>query len=315
MNLSPENPVLIQGITDPLGKLHAARMKEYGTQVIAGVSSGFGGSEIEGIPVFDLVEQALAATGPIDTSLLFLPPYQILDAALEALAAGIRQLILVTGNVPPLDMVRLLQRVDRSEARLLGPGSHGAIVPDRLLLGTHPADAYVPGKVGILSRYSAVSTELALALNQTGLGQSICVHLGSANLVGSDWLTWLKILEEDEKTEAIVLIGGVGGDREEQAAEFLRGKTKKPTIAYLAGLSIPPDKQWGQSSAFSSPPNSMLRSAPRRLPTKVVAGSLASKLIAFEDASIPVAESLLQIPALLDRALKPDVKLKKPRRR
>ena len=193
MNLTPESKVLIQGITEPLFSTHAARMKAYGTNVVAGVNPGQGGQILHDIPVFDLVEQALAAVGAVDTTIIFVGPYQALDAALEAISAGIRQIIIVSAGMPPLDMVRLLRKTEATETLVVGPNSPGIIVPGKILLGTHALEFYIPGRIGIVSRSTTLTYEIALELTKASLGQSISVSIGSDAIAGSSFLQWLQI--------------------------------------------------------------------------------------------------------------------------
>ena len=207
MNFSPESKVLIQGISEPLGSIYAPLMQAYGTQILAGTHPGQGGESLHGIPVFDLVESAVSQLGPIDTSIIFTRPYAVLDAALEAIAANIRQIVLVTEGVPPLDMVALLRKAEATETLVLGSNSPGIIVPGQVSLGTHPPDFYTAGAVGLISRSGTLTYEIALELTQAGLGQSIGVSIGGDAIVGSSFPQWLQILDEDEATEVIVFGG------------------------------------------------------------------------------------------------------------
>ena len=252
MKLTPESKVLIQGITEPLSSTYAARMKAYGTNVVAGVSPGEGGQTLHGIPVFDLVEQALSVVGSIDTTIIFVPPYQAQDAALEALTAGIRQIIIISSGVPPLDMVHLLRKAEATETLVVGPNSPGIIVPGKILLGTHASEFYTPGSVGIVSRSSTLTYEIALGLTKAGLGQSIGVSIGSDVIAGSSFIQWLQILDEDETTRAIVLVGETGGNSEEAAARYISEAIDKPVIAYVAGCHAPKGKHWGHGGALGS---------------------------------------------------------------
>ncbi|HBL62820.1 MAG TPA: CoA-binding protein, partial [Cyanobacteria bacterium UBA8803] len=250
MNLTPESKVLVQGITQPLGSYYAARMKAYGTNLVAGVSAGQGGQQLHGIPVFDLVEEALSETGPFEATIIFVESYWALDAALEAIDAGVPQIILVTGGVPPLDMVRLLQKAEATGTLILGPSSSGIIVPGKVLLGTQESEFYTPGSVGLISRVGPLTYELALALTQAELGQSIGVNLGSEALVGSSFRQWLQILAMDKTTKAIVLVDQTGGSSEETTAEYIAQAINKPVVAYIAGYSTPEDKQLGDGCAI-----------------------------------------------------------------
>lgn len=292
MNLAPESKVLIQGIIEPLSLTHAMRMKDYGTNVVAGVSAGHGGQTLHEIPVFDLVEQALSVVGAVDTTIIFVPPYQALDAALEAIASEIRQLILICAGMPPLDMVQLLRKAEATETLIVGPNSPGIIVPEKILLGTHACEFYTPGTVGIVSRSSTLTYEVALELTKAGLGQSIGVSIGSDVIAGSSFLQWLQILDEDETTQAIVLVGEPGGNSEEAAALYIAETIDKPVIAYVAGCHTPAGKHWGHTGTLAAV-----------VGRGVDVGTAQSKLAAFKEANIPVAESPSQIPELVKKAL------------
>jgi succinyl-CoA synthetase alpha subunit len=292
MKLKPDSKVLIQGMTASLSSPYIARMQAYGTQIVAAVSPGEGGSSND-LPVFDLVEQVVAAVGAIDTTIIFVPPYQVLDAALEAIASGIQQIIITSAGVPPLDMVRLLRKAEANETIILGPNSPGIIVPGKLLLGTHASEFYTPGSIGLVSRSTTLTYEIALELTQAGLGQSIGVSIGSDAIIGSSFLQWLQILDEDDTTEAIVLVGEPGGNSEEAAARYIAEAIDKPVIAYIAGCHAPADKHWGHTGTLAA----------------VVGrgdnvGSAKSKLEAFKAAKVPVAERPSQIPELVKKALK-----------
>jgi succinyl-CoA synthetase alpha subunit len=293
MKLKPESKVLIQGMTALLWSPYIARMQAYGTQIVAAVSPGSGGESFNDLPVFDLVEQAVAAVGAIDTTIIFVPPYQVLDAALEAIASGIKQIIITSAGVPPLDMVRLLRKAEANEAIILGPNSPGIIIPGKLLLGTHASEFYTPGSIGLVSRSTTLTYEIALELTEAGLGQSIGVSIGSDAIIGSSFLQWLQILDEDEATEAIVLVGEPGGNSEEAAARYIAEAIDKPVVAYIAGCHAPPGKHWGHTGTLAA----------------VVGrgdnvGTAASKLEAFKAAKVPVAERPSQIPELVKKALK-----------
>jgi succinyl-CoA synthetase alpha subunit len=294
MNFTSDSKVLIQGITEPLGTVYAPLMQSYGTQVVAGVSPGHSGKSLDGIPVFDMVEQALAAVGMVEISVIFVPPYEVLDAALEAIAAGIRQLILITEGVPPLDMVHLLRKSEATETLVVGPSCPGVILPGKILLGTHPAALYQPGSVGLVSRSGSLTYEVAHELTRAGLGQSIVVSIGGDRVPGSSFQQWLQILEEDEGTEAIVLVGEIGGDSEEAAAQYIMEQIDKPVIAYIAGRTTPKGQVIGHAGAII---------AARMAGMGADVGTAESKLAAFKRAMIPVAGSPWQIPMLVKKAM------------
>ena len=292
MNFTSKSTVLVQGITEPLGSVYTPLMQAYGTQVVAGVSSGYGGQTQQGIPIFDLVDQAVAAVGEIDTTIIFVQPYAVFDAALEAIAAGIQQIIVITEGVPPQDMVRLLRVAEARETLVVGPDSSGIIVPGQVLLGIHPTEFYSPGRVGLISRSGTLTYEVALQLTHSGLGQSIAVCIGSDAIVGSSFPQWLEILDEDEQTDVIVLIGEIGGDSEEAAAHYIAEAIDKPVIAYIAGRTAPKGRRIGHAGAI-------IDSQLWDLGTEI--GTAESKIRAFERAKIPVAQRPSQVPALVQQ--------------
>lgn len=302
MNLTPESKVLIQGITEPLGAIHAARMKTYGTNIVAGVSPGQGGTVLHDIPIFDLVEQALATVGGVDTTILFLPPYLALDGAFEAIAAGIQQVILVTEGIPPLDMVRLVRKAESAGAIVLGPSCSGIIVPGKTLLGTHPGAFYTPGAVGLIGRSPTLTHEVALTLTQADLGQSFGVTLGNSSIVGSSFPQWLQRLEDDALTQVIVLVGELGGNNEEVAARYISHTLKKSVVAYIAGCHIPAEKQSDYADAIHFQPCETILA--REVSSDQQIGTAISKLEAFKQAKIPVARRPSDLPKLVRKALK-----------
>ncbi|MGM3309331.1 succinate--CoA ligase subunit alpha [Anabaena sp. WFMT] len=292
MNLTPDSKVLIQGFCEFISATHIAQMKAYGTNLVASVNPGCGGQQMYDLPVFDLVEEVTAKFGSIDTSIICVHPYQVLDAALEAIASNIRQIIIISAGVPPLDMVTLLRKTETREILIVGPNSPGIIVPGKILLGTQPSEFYTPGSVGIVSRSSTLTYEVAWELTKAGLGQSISVSIGSDAIVGSSFLQWLQILDEDETTEAIVLVGQPGGGSEEAAARYIAEAIDKPVIAYIAGRHAPLTKHWR--------PTGTLATVVGRDSTF---GTTQNKLAAFQSADIPIAERPSQIPELLKKVM------------
>jgi succinyl-CoA synthetase alpha subunit len=227
INLSSDTHILIQGISQPLALEALLDMHSYGMQVVAGVNAGLGNQKIHGIEVFDLVEQAIAAHGTIDTTIIFTPALRVLDAALEAIAAGISQIVIATSGVPPLDMIELLRRTQNSPVWILGAGSAGLIVPNQVLIGTLDASIFTPGTVGIISRSHSLMYEVAELLNSAGLGQSLAVHLGSDPINCSHSSRWLTALGAD--TQQIVLLGNITINPDlRQALTLLH----KPVISY-----------------------------------------------------------------------------------
>lgn len=242
MNWSSPNKVIIQGITQPEAAFYAVQMKAYGTDIVAGVSPGEGGIKVGDIPVFDLVEQALNQMEQIDISLIFVHPYQVLDAAKEAIAAGIRRIIIFTLGVPPLDTIELIKSAQANDTLLLGPGSHGIVIPQKLWLGKLQPQFYQPGKVGLITSSEYLSYEVAAELNQANIGQSIVVSLGEERIIGSNLPQWLSILNEDPNTEAIISIGQKINEAEEITNFCKNHGYDKPIIVYIAGLKVPQEK-------------------------------------------------------------------------
>lgn len=294
MQVTPDSKVLVQGITEPLGIFHTTRMKAYGTNVVAGVSPGQGGTAVSEIPVFDLVEQALASVGSIDISVIFTARYQALDAALEAMTAGIRQIILITSGIPPLDRVQLVKKAQATKTAVLGPSCSGIIVPRKVLLGIHATQFYTTGCVGIVSRSGSLTDEVALELTKSGLGQSIAVGMGNGAIAGSSFLEWLPILDKDKKTEVIVLVGQTGIGGEEAAAQYIAEAIDKPVIAYVAGRHAPQPKYPGETDAIIT----------AQLDQSAEAKTAEGKIAAFKKARIPVALRPSQITQLVKKALK-----------
>ena len=293
MNLTPDSKVLIEGFSEFISANHIAQMQAYGTNLVAGVNPGCGGQQLYNLPIFDLVEEVVEEFGVIDTAIICVHPYQVLDAALEAIASNISQIMIISGGVPPLDMVQLLRQSEAGETLIVGPNSPGIIVPGKILLGTQPSELYTPGPVGIVSRSSTLTYEVAWELTKAGLGQSISVSIGSDAIVGSSFLQWLQILDEDETTQAIVLVGQPGGDSEEAAAKYIAEAIDKPVIAYIAGRHAPRPKNWRQSGTLAT----VIGREPNF-------GTAQSKLAAFEAAKVTVAERLSLIPELVKKAMK-----------
>ncbi len=303
MILNSESKVLIQGIAEPQATTHAALMKAYGTNVVAGVHPGKGGQTLHEIPVFDMVEQAIAQVGELHTSIIFVSPFEAVDAALEAIAAGIRQLVLVTEGIPPLDMVRLIRQAEVTETSIVGPSSPGIIIPGNILLGTHPAEFYTPGNIGIISRSDTLTYEIAGELSRQKMGQSIGIGIGSDTIVGSSFHQWLQILDEDDRTEAIILIGEIGGTSEESAAQYIRDTIDKPVVAYIAGRYAPQGKSIGHAGAAIAAQATSSDPYVNFFPDSN-SGTADTKLAAFQQAQIPVAERPSQIPNLVKKVRK-----------
>lgn len=294
IDLHPDSRILIQGLDNPLAAAAIARMQSCGTNIVGIVDAGRGGQEFANLPIFDLVEQAQSVLGKIDISLIFMPAYDVLDAALEAIASGIPQLIISSRGVPPLDAIRLLRQAKISNTFILGSGSAGIIIPDRLLLGIYQPQLFSSGKVAIISRNQSLTAEIATELNQAKLGQSIVIHLGSDPLVGSSCHLWLEWLQTDPKTQAIVLVGDICSDSEDTTAAYLSANRGKPIVAYLAGIhASTPQSLTDAATVLSHTLSQPIHNA----------DTIQQRMKSYKSAKIPVAKKISQIPNLLKKSI------------
>ena len=243
--------VVVQGLTGREGRFHALRNRRYGTNVVAGVTPGKGGQDVEGIPVFDTVAQAVAATGA-DTSLVFVPARFAVDALYEAVDAGVRTIVVITENIPVLDMTRAYHYVRARGATLIGPNCPGVISPGKANVGIIPGEITFPGPVGLVSRSGTLTYQVMHEMAQAGVGHTTCVGIGGDPVVGSSFTDILERFEADPETRAVVMIGEIGGDEEERAAEFIASSMTKPVVAYIAGFEAPPGKRMGHAGAIIS---------------------------------------------------------------
>lgn len=243
--------VLVQGFTGKEGTFHAQQMLSYGTKVVGGVTPGKGGQTHMGLPVFNTMREAVAATGA-EASIIFVPAPGAADAIMEAADAGVRLIVAITDGVPVRDMLRVKAalQADYPHVRLIGPNCPGVITPDACKLGIMPGFIHKRGPIGVVSRSGTLTYEAVHQLTQVGLGQSTCVGIGGDPIVGSKHLDIIKLLMEDPETEAIVMIGEIGGTDEEAAGEWIRDHGKKPVIAYIAGQTAPPGRRMGHAGAI-----------------------------------------------------------------
>jgi len=241
--------VVVQGITGKEGSFHATQCKAYGTQVVAGVTPGKAGQEVEGIPVFNTVREAVKAT-QCDTSLIFVPPPFAADAILEAADAGIRLIICITEGIPVNDMVNVKRALRKREVRLIGPNCPGIITADECKIGIMPGFIHKRGKVGVISRSGTLTYEAVNQLTNLGLGETTCVGIGGDPVNGTSFLDLLPMFEKDAETEAVVMIGEIGGDAEEKAAEYIKQHIRKPVIGFIAGITAPPGRRMGHAGAI-----------------------------------------------------------------
>lgn len=278
--------VIVQGITGSSGRFHTEQCAAYGTQIVAGAVPGRGGSDVNGIPVFDTVAEGVAATGA-DTSMILVPARFAADSVMESAAAGVKLIVCISEHIPVLDMVRakayLLARIQSAPTgtvlRLIGPNCPGIITPGECKIGVMPAFAYSPGNVGIVSRSGTLTYEAAFQLKQLGIGQSTCVGIGGDPVIGTNFVDVLRLFEDDAATHAVVLIGEIGGSAEETAAQFVKEKMTKPVVGFIAGQTAPPGKRMGHAGAIIAGGK----------------GTAAEKIAALADAGIVVAESLATI--------------------
>jgi succinyl-CoA synthetase alpha subunit len=243
--------VVVQGITGHAGGFHARLMLEYGTRVVAGTTPGKGGTRFDAVPVFDTVAEAVAATGA-NASAVFVPAAHAADAVMEAADAGVALVVCITEGIPALEVARAREFVRARGARLIGPNGPGVITPGECKIGIMPTPIHRPGRVGVVSRSGTLTYEAIWQLTQLGLGQSTAVGIGGDAVVGSGFVDLLALFEQDEETEAVVLIGEIGGAAEEEAAEFIRSKMSKPVVAFIAGRNAPPGRRMGHAGAIVS---------------------------------------------------------------
>ncbi len=241
--------VICQGITGNNGRFHTHHCLVYGTKVVAGVTPGKGGGEAEGVPVFDTVAQAVAATGA-DASMVFVPAPFAADAIMEGADAGLRLIVCITEGIPVLDMVNVKKYLDGKKVRLIGPNCPGVITPGESKIGIMPGHIHTPGRVGVVSRSGTLTYEAVAQLTERGIGQSTCVGIGGDPILGSGFVDVLELFQADSCTEAVVLIGEIGGTGEETAAEYIENKMTKPVVAFIAGRSAPPGKRMGHAGAI-----------------------------------------------------------------
>jgi len=265
--------VLIQGITGRDGSFHARQMREYGTNVVAGVTPGKGGQKFDGeVPIFDTVADAVARTRA-DVSVIYVPPPFAADAMMEAAAEGISLLVCITEGVPVLDMTRVYPYVREHGAQLIGPNCPGLITPGESKVGIIPGRICAPGSVGVVSRSGTLTYEVVDQLTRAGIGQSTCVGIGGDPINGTSFIDVLEAFENDPKTRAIALMGEIGGTDEQEAARYVHDRMRKPVVGFIAGQTAPPGRRMGHAGAIISGS----------------AGTAAEKLEAFEKAGIGIA--------------------------
>jgi succinyl-CoA synthetase alpha subunit len=279
--------VVTQGITGATGQFHTKACKEYGTQMVAGVTPGKGGTSFEGIPIFDTVAEAVRATGA-NASVIYVPPPFAADAILEAVDAGVDLVVCITEGIPVADMVGVKRSMDGKKARLVGPNCPGVITPDECKIGIMPGYIHKKGSIGVVSRSGTLTYEAVHQLTQLGLGQSTCVGIGGDPVKGMEFVDVLRLFGDDPETQGIIMIGEIGGSAEEQAAEFVKRHVKKPVAGFIGGQTAPKGKRMGHAGAISSGGQ----------------GTAADKIKAFEAAGIRVAKSPAELGSTMRQALR-----------
>jgi succinyl-CoA synthetase alpha subunit len=279
--------LLVQGITGREGTFHTQQAIAYGTKVVAGVTPGKGGGTVDGVPVFNTVQEAKAKTGA-NASVIFVPPAFAADAILEAADAGIPLVVCITEGIPTFDMVRVMRYLSGTQSRLIGPNCPGIISPGKCKIGIMPGHIHRQGHVGVVSRSGTLTYEAVGQLSALGIGQSTCIGIGGDPIIGTTFVDVLQIFSEDPETHGVVMIGEIGGTAEEEAAAFIKANVKKPVVGFIAGRTAPPGRRMGHAGAIISGGK----------------GTAADKIVALQAAGIAVAESPALIGETLNKSLK-----------
>ncbi|MDH3538493.1 MAG: succinate--CoA ligase subunit alpha [Acidimicrobiia bacterium] len=244
--------LVVQGLTGKEGQFHGFRNRDYGTNLVAGVTPGKGGTDLSGVPIFNTVSEAVDATGA-NTAMTFVPPPFAADAIMEAAAAGLALVVAITEGIPAHDEARVYNYVTQTSAsRLLGPNCPGLLSPGKANVGIMPPEIALPGRVGVVSRSGTLTYQAVHELTMLGIGQSSCIGIGGDPVPGTSFVDVLDLFERDDETDAIVMIGEIGGDAEEQAADFIKANVTKPVVSYIAGVTAPPGKKMGHAGAIIS---------------------------------------------------------------
>ncbi len=276
----------MQGITGAFGTYFTREMISYGTNIVAGITPGRGGAEVEGVPVYDTIKEAVLNHGA-EATVTFVPAPWLKDAVFEAIDNGIRLIACVVEGVPVKDMMIVRKRLAESDTVMLGPNCPGVVSPGKALLGVMPREPYKPGKIGLMTRSGTFSYKVCDSLSKAGIGQSTAVGVGGDPVTGVTFIDILEMFEKDPDTEAMVLVGEIGGTGEENAAEYIKSHIKKPVVAIILGLTAPPGKPMGHAGAIATEGK----------------GSYASKVHALESAGVPVAKTPGEVPLLLSEKL------------
>lgn len=284
--LDQSTRVIVQGITGREGLYHTRNMIAAGTNIVGGVTPGKGGQEVEGVPVFDTVAQAKAATDA-NATCIFVPAAGAADAIEDAATAGIELIVCITEGIPVVDMTRAMLVVREKGARLIGPNCPGLCTPGQGKIGIIPYGMFTPGPVGFISRSGTLTYEVVSLLTDANLGQSTCIGIGGDPIIGSTFADYLKLFDEDPQTEVVVMCGEIGGSDEEDAAEYIKTQMKKPVVAFISGRTAPPGKRMGHAGAIVSGNT----------------GTAQGKVEALQAAGVPVADTIFDVPALVKQVL------------
>jgi len=279
--------VLTQGITGSTGQLHTRLCREYGTQMVAGVTPGRGGTDFEGIPIFDTVSAAVRATGA-DASVIYVPPGGAADAVMEAADAGIPLVVCITEGVPVVDMVRVKRFLEGRPTRLIGPNCPGVITPGECKIGIMPGYIHKPGRIGVVSRSGTLTYEAVFQLTNLGIGQSTCIGIGGDPIIGTGFVDALRLFQDDPGTDGVIMIGEIGGSAEEEAAAFIEASVTKPVVGFIAGQTAPKGKRMGHAGAIIADGK----------------GTAAEKIAAFRAAGVAVAPHPAELGITMQRALR-----------
>ncbi len=281
-----DTKVLVQGITGRDGSFHTKLMREYGTNVVGGVTPGKGGTTVDGLPVFNTVHEAVEKTGA-NASVIFVPAPFAADAIMEAADAGVDLVVAITEGIPVNDMLRVVRFLEEKGTRLIGPNCPGLITPDEAKLGILPGQIFKRGPVGVISRSGTLTYEIVSHLTTNGLGQSTAIGIGGDPIIGSKFIDLLKLFKDDPETEAVVLIGEIGGTDEQDAAEYIKSEFNKPVVAFIAGRTAPPEKRMGHAGAIISGSS----------------GTAEEKIKAFNAAGVPVTAEPAEVAVLVKEKL------------